>query len=249
MTQIEAVRKVMEENGGYATLNYLYTHVLKVPGVKWETKTPYASIRRIVQNEQYFFKIKPGLWALKSYKDKLPKEVLSLMEISKNPKKEENINHSYYQGVLVEWGNILGFETYVPPQDKNKKYLEKPLIEYVNLKEVYNFTYDSIIRTIKTIDVIWFNSRKFPEYVFEVEHTTNFQNSLIKFLELQDFSVKMNIVAPKQRKEEFKDKLSKFAFKPIEERIQFISYDNLHNWLQKLNRLRPNNWLLNNKPI
>lgn len=239
MTQIEAVRKVMEENGGYATLNYLYTHVLKVPGVKWKTKTPYASIRRIVQNERYFFKIKPGLWALKSYKDKLPKEVLSLMEISKNPKKEENINHSYYQGVLVEWGNILGFETYVPPQDKNKKYLEKPLKELAKLKEVYNFTYEEKIRIIKTIDVIWFNSRKFPEYVFEVEHTTDFQNSLIKFFELQDFSVKMNIVAPREREEEFKDKISRDAFDSIKKRITFIGYDNLQDWLIKVNRLRP----------
>lgn len=60
MTQIEAVRKVMEENGGYATLNYLYTHVLKVPGVKWETKTPmpqYVGLFKtnsIFQNQTWF---------------------------------------------------------------------------------------------------------------------------------------------------------------------------------------------------
>lgn len=84
MTQIEAVIEIMEENGGYATLSHLYEHVLKVPGVKWGTKTPDASIRRIVQDKRYFFKIRPGLWALKSSKDKLPKEVLSLMEKTKN---------------------------------------------------------------------------------------------------------------------------------------------------------------------
>jgi hypothetical protein len=50
MRQYEAVIKVMEENGGFATLSYLYEKALKVPGVVWKTKTPFASIRRIVQD-------------------------------------------------------------------------------------------------------------------------------------------------------------------------------------------------------
>jgi hypothetical protein len=70
MKQYEAVIKVMEENGGFATLGYLYHEVLKVPGVEWKTKTPFASIRRIVQDGRFFFKIKPGLWALLSHKNK-----------------------------------------------------------------------------------------------------------------------------------------------------------------------------------
>lgn len=50
MKQHEAVIKIMEESGGYATLGYLNQEVLKVPDVIWNTKTPFASIRRIVQN-------------------------------------------------------------------------------------------------------------------------------------------------------------------------------------------------------
>jgi hypothetical protein len=61
MKQYEAVIKIMEENGGYATLGFLYQNVMKVPGVEWRTKTSFASIRRIVQDERFFFKIKPGL--------------------------------------------------------------------------------------------------------------------------------------------------------------------------------------------
>ena len=72
MNQREAVIFVMKENGGYATLGHLYEHALKVAGVEWKTKTPFASIRRIVQNDKYFFKIKPGLWALNEFKDKIP---------------------------------------------------------------------------------------------------------------------------------------------------------------------------------
>ena len=67
MKQHEAVIQVMQKNGGYATLGYLYQHVRDVPGVEWKTQTPFASIRRIVQDPRYFFKIRPGLWALNSW--------------------------------------------------------------------------------------------------------------------------------------------------------------------------------------
>ena len=50
MKQHEAVIKVMEQSGGFATLGYLNQEVLKVSGVEWKTKTPFASIRRIVQD-------------------------------------------------------------------------------------------------------------------------------------------------------------------------------------------------------
>lgn len=58
MNQREAVISVMVEMGGFATLSQLY---LKVDVRDWKTKTPFATIRGIVQNEKYFFKIKPGL--------------------------------------------------------------------------------------------------------------------------------------------------------------------------------------------
>jgi hypothetical protein len=77
MKQYEAVIKVMEENGGYATLGYLYQNALKVLGCEWKTKTPFASMRRIVQDDRFFFKIKPGLWALKSHRHLLPDEMLA----------------------------------------------------------------------------------------------------------------------------------------------------------------------------
>lgn len=109
----------MEQNGGFATLGYLNQEVLKVPDVEWKTKTPFASIRRIVQDENFFFKIKPGLWALLSHKGKLPSDILSTSAV---PKKEQEIfNHSYYQGLLVEIGNLKKYETFVSSQDKNKK--------------------------------------------------------------------------------------------------------------------------------
>ena len=71
MKQHEAVIQAMKQNGGYATLGHLHQRVLKIPDCKWDTKTPSESIRRIVQTYPDFFKIRPGLGALTSERDKV----------------------------------------------------------------------------------------------------------------------------------------------------------------------------------
>ncbi len=231
MKQYQAVMKVMADNGGYATLGFLNQEVLKIKECVWKTKTPFASIRRIVQDERFFFKIKPGLWALKSYRDKLPPNILPTKEISKS--KIEEFNHTYYQGLLVEIGNLKQFQTFVPNQDRNKFYLGKKLGELTTIDEFYKFTYDNITQKARTIDVSWFNIRKMPYMLFEIEHSTDIQNSLLKFLELQDFNVKSCIVADEARKREFEAKLSSNAFLPIQNRTQFMSYVQLSDWHTK----------------
>lgn len=60
MNQTEQVIGVMKALGGVSTLGRLYQ---TVDSSGWSTATPFATIRRIVQNERYFFKIKAGLWA------------------------------------------------------------------------------------------------------------------------------------------------------------------------------------------
>ena len=66
MKQHEAVILTIEKLGGVATLGQLYREVFNVPGCEWKTKTPYASIRRIVQLRKEIYKIKPGLYGLAS---------------------------------------------------------------------------------------------------------------------------------------------------------------------------------------
>jgi len=228
MKQYEAVIKVMEENGGFATLGRLYQNVLKVRDCEWKTKTPFASIRRIVQDDRFFFKIKPGLWALKSFKDKLPFDVFPQDKINKIEKDE--FDHSYYQGLVVEIGNLRKFETFVPYQDKNKKYLGKNLGDVTSIKKFYEFSYDYIIKKAQTVDVSWFNMRKMPVYFFEIEYSTNIQNSLLKFSELQDFNSKFFIIADSIRKKEFEDKISFSAFKEIMKRVNFMDFTSLSEW-------------------
>ena len=221
MKQKEYVIEAMKRNGGYATFQQLNQ---MVDFSTWKTKTPHASIRRIVQQGNEFFKIRPGLWALKECEE----VVLNRLQIIKNNSTSEGLfTHSYYQGIIVEIGNMRNHDTYIPPQDKNKLFLERKLGEISKTTEIYQFAYPELLRKAKTIDAIWFNERKMPCAFYEVEHSTDIKNSLSKFYELQDFRAKFYIVAAKERRNQFNDILSASMYKPIQELVKFIDYDSL----------------------
>lgn len=223
MKQHEAVIAVMQQNGGYATLGQLYQSAPKVPGSTWGTKTPFASIRRIVQQHDEFFKIRPGLWALTSEKER----VLRLFSGEEKKSKEREYSHYFYQGLVAEIGNLQGFRTYVPAQDRNKPFAEQKLGNVTSVLEFYEFTYSNVLRRAKTIDVTWFNDRKYPSSAFEIEHSTDIQNSLLKFVELQDFRTKFYIVADGRRRAEFDSKISFYAFSSIKPFVKFWDYDSV----------------------
>ena len=221
MTQKQQVIEIMRNNGGYATFQQLNR---LVDFSTWKTKTPQASIRQIVQVNEEFFRIKPGLWALTDYKE----EVLRKFDIQENNKdSEETFTHSYYQGMIVELGNMHNFRTYVPNQDKNRLFLEKRLSEIATENELPPFTYDSIASRAKTVDVIWFNERKMPCRFYEVEHSTNISNSLDKFYELQDFRADFYIIADESRRRQFDSLMERSMYSRIVKYVKFFNYDNL----------------------
>jgi len=224
MKQYEKVIETMKKNSGFATLGFLNNNV---DVTKWKSKTPYASIRRIVQDNRFFFKIKPGLWALKEYEE----DVLGKFKIQKSnsSKEKELFNHSYFQGLLLEIGKVKGYKTYVPPQDKNKMFLNKSLYEVADLDSIYEFTYKEIVNRAKNVDVIWFNERNMPSSFFEVEHSTDIQNSLLKFDDLQDFYSDFYIVSSIHRKRDYDTKINRNVFRKIKDRTKFLDYNSISN--------------------
>jgi len=230
--QHDAVIEVMQSNGGYSTLGHLYQKVLQVPNVEWKTKTPFASIRRIVQDSRFFFKIRPGLWALKEHRDKLPAEIMPAGKQAKPV--ETEFGHSFYQGLLLEIGNLRKLQTHVAMQDKNKMYLDRRLGDVASLTEMPEFGFLPLVKKASSVDVVWFNDRNMPHSFIEVEHSTDIYNSLLKFLELQDFNSGFCIVADKSRSREFQSKLMSTAFKDIKRRTTFFDYDKTSLWHTKL---------------
>ena len=228
LSQKDQVIQALRDEGGYATFKRL-NEILDFS--TWKTKTPEASVRRIVQECEQIYRIRPGLWALEEMRD----EVFNKLELKEgDSKSEEKFTHGYYQGLLVEIGKFNKRKTYIPAQDKSRLFLGQPLETISDTTEIPIFTYDYILRKAKTVDVIWFNERNLPSDFYEVEHTTNIKNSLTKYFELQDFFANFYIVADKKRKEEFEDKLHVSMFNPIEKRVKFIDYDRVVGMYESL---------------
>ena len=226
----------MRKEGGYATLRRLNE---VVDFSTWATKTPEATVRRIVQDSKEIFRIQPGLWALEEMRD----EVLRMFELKVGDKhSEELFTHGYYQGLLVEIGKFRNKKTYVPAQDKNRKYMGHPLNEITDTTDMPQFTYDNLLKKAKTVDVIWFNERNMPSDFYEVEHTTDIKNSLSKFYELQDFHAGFYIVADKHRKEEFDDKLNVSMFQSIARRVRFLEYQRVVGMFENLKQINDLKW-------
>lgn len=235
-TQEQQVIEIMRKEGGYATLRKLYEIV---DTSSWKTKTPNATIRRIVQQSQQTFKIQPGLWALEDARD----EVMRKFELKIGDKNsEEQFSHGYYQGLLVEIGKFRHHMTYIPPQDQNKMFIDHRLGEITDTIQLPAFTYETLLRKARTVDVIWFNERNMPAVFYEVEHTTDIKNSLSKFYELQDFYAGFFIVADIGRKKEFEDKLNVSMFNSIEKRVKFLDYNRVVEMYEGLTKVNHSLW-------
>lgn len=137
MNQKDYVIDAMQQNGGYATFQQLNQ---RIDFSSWGTKTPYASVRRIVQTNKEFFRIAAGLWGLSENK----KEILKKLDICETDKTSvESFTHGYIQGIISEIGNLRGLSTYVPPQDKNRSFWKE------NYRMLFLYTTYSILHTVK----------------------------------------------------------------------------------------------------
>ncbi len=235
MKQHEAVLNTLEKLGGIATLGLLNQEVFKIKDCEWKTKTPFASIRRIVQLNKDIYKIKPGLYGLVSHKTQNEaKGIIEETAKNKDSKEVTEFNHYYYQGLVIKIGNLKNFATFSPSQDKGKKFLGETLGDLPTLQKLPNYSHDILVKRSSTVDVIWFNERKMPHSFFEIEHSTDIQNSLVKFNDLQDFYSRMIIVADKLRQDEFEKKLNYSALKDIKSRVQFLDYDALAKQYERI---------------
>lgn len=235
-TQTTQVVEAMRKEGGFATLRRLNEIV---DFSTWATKTPEATVRRIVQDSKDIFRIQPGLWALEEMRD----EVLKKFELKVGDKhSEELFSHGYYQGLLIAIGKYNHKLTYIPAQDQNRKFIGQSLSKLSDTTTLPDFTYDELKKKARTIDVIWFNERKMPSAFYEVEHTTDIKNSLSKFYELQDFHAGFYIVADSSRRKEYEDKLNVSMFESIHKRVEFLDYNRVVTMYEGIKQIKNVIW-------
>lgn len=217
----EAIEQVMLHNGYYAPLKLIYKEFENYR--QFSGLTPLKTIQERVQRDKRFARIGLGVYALTRYLDKLPQIITP-----KTTSEKTNQRHSSVQGMIIEIGNMEGFDTFTP--DKNKVFANKELGNIATMREFPLFTYEKIIQSVKFIDVAWFNERGFPEKIFEVEDSTDFRGSLVKFAELQDFNTSFNLVASAERKTKYDREVSKTAFANIISRCHFVNYSDIEEY-------------------
>ena len=221
MTKVEAIKKVMEDNGGVASWKIIYKNIEKYyPSIKssisWQQGIRGVLYREI-SNSQSFKKLSFGIFALINYQEE-------------KIKTENKIRmHSYIEGICIELGNFNNFYTYTA--DPSAIYKDNiKLSDITSLDEIPSFTYQDIIKTVSRIDVIWFNKTGyiFPKQVFEVvDSIGTLGEAFNRILQTSDFNTKFHIIGRKEYIKQFNNKLNRKPFNEFKDRYTFQSYEQL----------------------
>jgi len=233
ITYSEAIERVMIDNGYFAPLKLLYRDIWRYKDRSSIIgKTPNYTIQERVQRDKRFVRIGLGVYALVEYLDRLPRSIEPRNKIEIIDRK-----HAEVQGMLLEIGNFKKEVEDTYTNDKKWVFQNKTLGSLATLDIVPSFTYEKIIKeSVNFADVIWFNDRGFPYKIFEVEHSTDFRDAFVKFMELQDFITEFYCVSLEDRRGKFDREKSKNAFKTIGDRLKFLTYDEVKNDYQNILR-------------
>lgn len=225
----ELIELIMTNNGGIASLNFLYEQTSKykeLPSSDWR-KTLRGVLYREV-NRGKLKKVGLGVYALLDYKDNgsaysyaiTNRTIDSYMNSVKD-------HHSAIEGMLIEIGNFMEYMTYT--SDFNKSFDGKGLKELCGVAKIPDFTYPELTSVVSKSDVIWFTKSRllFPKYVFEVESTTDFTNSMLKMYQLLGFDAKFILVASKKRENIFMDRLNREPFGKEKDKFTFRSFEDV----------------------
>lgn len=222
MTKVEAIEKVMKDNGGTASLDIIYNNICKYYPTAKDSKEWEAGIRgvlyREIRNNRRFKKIGLSIYAISDYQEE------------QKPKQSDKIRmHSYIEGICLELGNFNDYLTYTA--DPSAAYRDNlRLCDFATMHEIPDFSYDGIINEAKRIDVIWFNKKgySFPKRVFEVVDSIGTLNGAFnRSLQLKNFITDFVIVAPEKHREKFNQTIDLEIYLPQKERFSFVNYDDI----------------------
>ncbi|MFH0846431.1 MAG: hypothetical protein V1894_00020 [Chloroflexota bacterium] len=225
----DLIELIMDKNNGMASLNFLYEQASsykQLPSGDWQ-KTLRGVLYREV-NRGRFKKIGLGVYALPKYEDKSS----AYSYASKNLPLSQYLSdvkdyHTTFEGMLLELGTFFEYMTYTG--DLNRSFDGKKLRELCGLTEVPDFTYPELKTLVSKCDTIWFTKARlpFPKYIFEVESTTDFTNSMLKMYQLVNFDARFILVASQERKGIFTNRIEKEPFAKEKHRFSFRSFEDV----------------------
>lgn len=230
MTKVGAIRRLMEENGGVASWKYIYDNIEKYyPGIK-SSKEWQAGIRgvlyREIKDNRSFQKLGFGTFALLEYEQE--KQIRKI-------KKDKVRMHSYIEGIMVELGNYEKFDTHCA--DPSAEFQENISInQLTTIEDFPEFTYPSITKIAKRIDVVWFNKKgyKFPKRVIEVVDTIGtLGDSLQRMYQLKEFDTEFVVLHPESHKQKIERMIEREPYSILKNRFVVKNYDEIINYYNK----------------
>lgn len=222
MTKIEAIEKVMLENGGTASLSTIYDNICRYYPLAKESKSWEAGLRgvlyREIKNNRRFKKIGLSIYSLIDYKEESASVVTNKIRM-----------HSYIEGICIELGNFNNCLTYTA--DPSALYRDNIKLKNVaTIDYMPNFSYEGIVSEAKRIDVVWFNKKGyiFPQNVFEiVDSIGTLDGAFKRCVQLHNFNTKFYVVAPEKHHDKFLQTLDLELYQPYKERFKFLNYDEI----------------------
>jgi hypothetical protein len=134
--------------------------------------------------------------------------------------------HEAAEAVLLKLGNLLGYDTYTP--DASKMFNGEQLSDIATLEELPDFTNAKIMESVQNIDVVWMKD-EWPEFFFEVEHTTGVTSGLLRIYQAEKINAKFFIVGPQDVLKRFEREIEKAPFNRIKGKYRFRSYEELRD--------------------
>ena len=146
------------------------------------------------------------------------------------------LSHSGAQSLIGAIGTLKGHKIWFPKNDLEK--IDHNVINFSKLCHSlpsYGMAADAIFQEI---DVIWLSDNK-PVALFEVEHSTPIYSGLLRINDIlitSAISIDAKIVAEQSRRALFQKQIRRptFTAHKLEEKVSFISYDNVWRWNQTL---------------
>ncbi|MBR1375251.1 MAG: hypothetical protein IJ566_04115 [Cardiobacteriaceae bacterium] len=233
MTKVEAIKRVMEDNGGTISLSELYKRITKYYPNATQAKDWTAGLRgvlyREIRNNRTFKKIGLSIYALMDY------------IVEEKPRSDDIVRmHSYIEGICIEIGNFLGYATYTA--DPSAIYRDNVKLNHLaTVAKCPDFSYPEIIKKAKLIDVIWFNQKGlyFPKIIFEiVDSIGTLETALNRSLQLKDFKTEFKIVSPEKHKSKYEQIMKLEVYNQYSNLFRFVNYDDIQCFYNNLSEGR-----------
>lgn len=219
MTKVDAIKALMEANGGTASLKNIYDNIERFYPAAKISKDWEAGLRGVLYRDlgKTFKRVGLSLYAVIDYKEEA------------KPKTDKIRMHSYMEGICLELGNFKKYDTYTA--DPSALYRDNlHLHDIATINDFPRFTYEDIIQQARLIDVIWFNKGDFmfPQRVFEIVDSIGTLNGAFnRSLQLDNFRTKFFIVAPEEHHKKFNQTINLAPYNSCKERFTFINYDTM----------------------